>query len=768
LVTIAVALVLSSESSARAQVQVTDQFTHVAKELAKRFVSAELAAVCTTDRKYDAVCAQVMSGLTDAFVMALDGHVDSNRLAILLRSEFGRVVETTAMELGTAWVKELIDGVTSRAGECSLQGAAEPLAQCFVARLYKGALGSFENCRAAHATLEKAFAACGGTRDVTKVDTLDLVTDLADVLETKKSQATDSYAAIVILRQVARIAAHSDATAYGVVRAAAEAHEAFVEVLERPANTPDLFGKGNKDVEEVRAQAKNCPGGADVMKQVDTWDRVRASTFLAVSRAVARFQEPPTDINFLPEHLPDPRCASSSDPLVVAIDKIQKDARTFHVDVRIAAIGQDVILPAMLVAILVDYVRTQDDALLTESLSDFCLQVLARLIASAETGGEVTCNSAAGGGVSCAPVVGEARFSVQAPSADPQDLGLLLEARHSPSSARNTCLYQAAATLLSGKAPIGGLVPRACRTFGPSLADTIFAAHLTTVGPGLAQWEAGEVVPSVIAGEAKLRFASHLTPQQGFQMLGELLPRLEATSGPMTADLHAVVTALRSLALGLSAQGRAMLLRGASDTLRPQLRAFLDNHLASIGQCTGNEATGLRCGVRVLVEAAYDPVMSYVSAPGGTDADAKQLSNLVLVQLDKLDPLGRSPLLFNVGPGFTLLTRFGSDTATAHLTLLDKFGVARRWGDRRQFELGVFVGGFADAIIRAAAGATDAGPYWLAGLTVGDRQFSTTFPFGLEAHAALANPFDLAKYGDKVAAAAGLNFIVPVDIAFSQ
>jgi hypothetical protein len=607
---------------------------------------------------------------------------------------------------------------------------------------------------------------CGETQDVSKLDTIELIGRVRTLLARKSNQYPDTYKQIVVLYQLGQIANRVDGTAYGVARAVAMAHEAFMENLESPEREPRLFGEQDRDVKDVLAAAPNCLGGAEIANRVRAWDAERASVFLSIARAVAQFKQLPPDIDRLPEQLPDARCASPTDPLVLAVQALEKDSHTFRIDMLIASMGQAAVLPAMLVAILIDYARTQDDAALVQSLRDFALQLLARVIAAAETGSDVSCNST-GGKLACHAMPNGAAFALQVTDADPDSAGAFLEARYSPESARGTCLFQAVSSLLVGKTPVLATAPHLCKVLDGSLTGTVFAQHLKILAPGVGQWDES-MSTSVVSGEGTLHFAVGVTAQDGYEMLANLLPSLSASTGVSSAELQALTNAAKSLTLGLSAQGRAALLRGASDVLRPSLQWFLDKHIEPIARCTADADTGLRCGLRVLVEAAYDPVMTYVSAPGGSEASAKQLSGVLLTQLDALDPLGRTPLLFNIGPGSTVLTRFGSDTPTAHLTLLDKYGLAARWGNRRQWEWGIFVGGFIDAIIRKSVGATDAAPYWLFGLTLGDRQFSPTFPFGVEAHVALANPFDVAHFGDRVAAAAGVNLIVPIDVVFSQ
>jgi hypothetical protein len=180
----------------------------------------------------------------------------------------------------------------------------------------------------------------------------------------------------------------------------------------------------------------------------------------------------------------------------------------------------------------------------------------------------------------------------------------------------------------------------------------------------------------------------------------------------------------------------------------------------------GSEADSLRCGVRLLIGAVYDPLLDYVMIENPTDADRRRLATKAYSKALELDPLSKTPLLFNVGLGATGLTRFDDDE-TLHLTLLEKFGLAKRFGDRNDWELGIFVGGFLDALIRTAADSEEE-QYWLAGTTFGRRQISSSVPFGVGVHAGAALPFDLSETEDRIAFAAGLVLTVPADIAFGD
>ena len=204
----------------------------------------------------------------------------------------------------------------------------------------------------------------------------------------------------------------------------------------------------------------------------------------------------------------------------------------------------------------------------------------------------------------------------------------------------------------------------------------------------------------------------------------------------------------------------------AARDLQPLLDTLLDDFLgANLACAEGKDATTLRCGARILAGAVYAPVMQYLATPNPTEADRQRLSREAYRKILELDVLSRTPVLFNVGLGFTTLSRGGT---TTHLTLLDKIGIVGRWGDRNEWEAGGFIGGFLDAIVRVATNSADVGPYWIVGATIGRRSLAPSLPLGIEAHVGAGLPFDPAKFKDKAALATGVAVIVPADVVFGK
>ena len=90
------------------------------------------------------------------------------------------------------------------------------------------------------------------------------------------------------------------------------------------------------------------------------------------------------------------------------------------------------------------------------------------------------------------------------------------------------------------------------------------------------------------------------------------MPRLSDPSGLSEAVLLPIDSGIQAISAGSG--GRRDLLRVAGDAFRPELEGMLVHFLPQTKDCEEKEGTtDLRCGVRLLLEAAYEPVMIYVS-----------------------------------------------------------------------------------------------------------------------------------------------------------
>jgi hypothetical protein len=172
---------------------------------------------------------------------------------------------------------------------------------------------------------------------------------------------------------------------------------------------------------------------------------------------------------------------------------------------------------------------------------------------------------------------------------------------------------------------------------------------------------------------------------------------------------------------------------------------------------------GLRCAVYILVQGAYDPVADYLWGVGGEDSPA--IAERIYKNLLESKALDSTPLVLNVGLGFNQIWLQGDRDSFSALTVVDKIGVAlyKCFSREHVFELGLFAGGFLDALIRTAAEEGEDKRYWLAGVNVGWTRING-MDFGFELHAAAAMPFELDR--DEIGFTLGAAVVVPFDLVF--
>lgn len=149
---------------------------------------------------------------------------------------------------------------------------------------------------------------------------------------------------------------------------------------------------------------------------------------------------------------------------------------------------------------------------------------------------------------------------------------------------------------------------------------------------------------------------------------------------------------------------------------------------------------GAACTAQLLIQSAYHPIADYLSEGGLSAPGAARLADTTYRQVLQSPLLASAPVILNVGLGanWVGVNRPGEDFVA--LTLIDKFGLAllKYNGPQYGFEVGPFVGGFLDALVRTAAGREE--KYWLGGLTVGFPRMAG-WDVGVEAHVGGAFPF---------------------------
>ena len=754
-------LLVWREPAARAAPQATAEFKRVAIALAKRMSSDQLAKVCKDKRGSDQeVCELVAGSAEAAFEMAIDGKVDEAAINAVLVDLAARLTQAAVADAAQPLVQQIIaDLAHETGGACQLTasrgGSRVPVAPADLA----GKASACLIARALH----------GQTSDC--AETEQQINSLALVCQAPESDSAGDYKTLLALTQLRRLlSGGTPSGAYDAVTRAAESYELIFAGIDSP-NDLSVFDDTELDrVLAAQPDEARCTNLAATRQRLTQWRAERSAVFVGLSRALVTFKALPSAlIEKIPVSLPDPACPAGH-PLAAARAELEHFAKTYRTDLTLVSRIDPIVLPAFLGAILVDYAQDHNETRLRKQLEDFALRVLARAIAAHDS------NSLSCGAASCTEIVASnpaAPPVAVPPGMRPEEVQAVIEDRFSPKAARRTCEYQAVAAAFGRNIELGPLA--SCRKLGLLGAQDILGtggAFAALLGPGFAsshgQWLAASLI-RVRPGAARLALSGQLDASVAY---GNLLLALrglgregldDSSLGSLTSVLEEALRPL--LEQGVPNFSRAVLAESARE-LRPVVARFLDDKLVPLTCADGRDAASLECGVRLLVGAVYDPIIEYISIEDPTEADRRRLATRAYKKALELDPLSRTPLLFNVGPGATGLTRFGGDDSL-HLTLLDKFGLAYRWGERNQGELGLFVGGFLDAIIRTATDSPEERQYWLAGATIGQRQFQCV-PFGLGVHVAAALPFDLSKTGDRIALAGGLVLTVPADIAFGE
>jgi hypothetical protein len=304
----------------------------------------------------------------------------------------------------------------------------------------------------------------------------------------------------------------------------------------------------------------------------------------------------------------------------------------------------------------------------------------------------------------------------------------------------------------------------------------------------------GDVTVDNAAAQAACHFPAYaalkLPPSErrlgsaAIQSLTEGLEKLtEAAGGSLSGEEHQeaerVLRALRFWGSGDRAAARKVITRLAIETLLEHVKPLAERQFGiSAKACEDDLHTtsvfaplGAGCAAMVLVESAYYPIADYLWEGGVGAENANQVTASAYRSMLDSKLLAGSPLIVNVGLGATAV--WGNDDIWGKqpygaLTVVDKLGLAlyRRRGDSLTFEIGPFVGGFLDALVRTIADQEH--KFWLAGGTVGFARIAGS-QFGLALHAAAALPFTFnADVKDRIGFATGAALTIPWDSYFDK
>jgi len=166
--------------------------------------------------------------------------------------------------------------------------------------------------------------------------------------------------------------------------------------------------------------------------------------------------------------------------------------------------------------------------------------------------------------------------------------------------------------------------------------------------------------------------------------------------------------------------------------------------------------------IDAVIEAAFEP-LTEIFAGGDRQVILGNLANQALTHALEDQSLNRTPLLVRVGLGGTWTDLGGRRVS---LTVLDQFGLALKRGGVHELYVGVFAGGFIDALIRTQTDGT-ARNFWVTGVTAGVTRLSETLPLGIELHAGGALPFTDLAHGPR-SWMGGLSLLVPIDLVLDD
>ncbi len=247
----------------------------------------------------------------------------------------------------------------------------------------------------------------------------------------------------------------------------------------------------------------------------------------------------------------------------------------------------------------------------------------------------------------------------------------------------------------------------------------------------------------------------------------ELLGKLRRT-GVAVDDLRRAIVYLTA---GDVAATRKIIARLGVDLLVSRVDALLEKVVGqSAAKCKKQAGRtsffcgiGAACGVYVLLQGAYYPVADFLWA-GGTQ-EVENLAERVYTNLLETKALDSVPLVLNVGLGVSSV--WLDDDTFGSATLIDKIGIAlyKDFSPRKIFEVGLFVGGFLDALVRTAADSGEANRYWILGLNAGWTRLRGT-DVGFEVHGGLAMPFEFEP--DQIGFVAGAAIVIPFSIVFDE
>jgi hypothetical protein len=297
------------------------------------------------------------------------------------------------------------------------------------------------------------------------------------------------------------------------------------------------------------------------------------------------------------------------------------------------------------------------------------------------------------------------------------------------------------------------LIP-AARRLGLALEPVAPVVTQPASGRRLMRWSDDSVDPGV--DSVRLRLSSTTATDFAREAAMLLATAYMGSSNTNATTAGELIEALASQLADDAPLDPAVVYTLATNVLAEPVKGFVEALFDREDCDEPRNSKTVRCLVGNLAVGLYEPLLRYSAGELG----GNELLHEATRAVDRLDPLGHSPLFLSFGLAYSgaLPLTDGSDQPLSHhLTVIDKWGLVHRFGRRNEWHVGGFVGGFIDALVRTALDGS-ARSYWLApGVVFGARQIWKA-PFGLEAHFAGAPRADFRGFGIAFGAALTVPF----------
>ncbi len=731
---------------------VSDQFKEVAQRVFRQLLVDELKNACPEDSRR-AFCEAAATRLAEAFDAALRNDAaglngalrqlftDSAGAALAQVSFDGLMSERSPAELAalTSIVRCVLAGLSNEPTyqSCRLDLAAlEPLGQLLAARN-----------RDCTDPLSAGSGWCRTTAALSAGQTVDPAAALGLASEVAASKKVRAIEASLLLDQLAVLFKHglegglTDATLAYLVNA--EAPEELIQPDGGVLSTLVDYQPTSRDAELYSVQ---FDGGSIAAALNDC--QIDAGPFLAFAaarddpsrrlissyrRAYLELAQP--DVRPLDAMLAT-ECAVTADAgSAAAVASFRRGVRYFRAPLVLKAAVQRAAVPALLASTLLDYVRERDAAALDRGMRK------AVVFGAAQ---------AASVGLTLDKLRGETPSSLKVTTANRMTVKKVLE----------SCEARQAAAKL-------GVVML------PDDRATTCASLVTGAGGAFP-------AAPVLLPDARELAAGARELDTAFDALFAAARAAPEDQRTLVAlDTESVRRSAKALARGeVKDAVRTMARKGAdfiAQKLNERVAALVGG--ASEEVCTQEARTvsifrhgDAACALQLLIKSAYRPIVDFFWQGGFENGDTTKLASSTYRAMLAAPGIDRTPIILNFGLGASYIFGntdvFGKEGYAA-FTILDKFGLAfvKVHTDSFRFELGPFVGGFLDALIRTIAQEGKQQRSWLAGVAIGyTRMFKREL--GIEMHLAAAMPYELTQsraYGFAV----GLTAVVPYTLIFS-